>query len=392
MTATMALAYAEAENCWATWQWTDRPHPEACRLHPNVLVAVPAAMALTLPDAAEGESTGEAIDRARQGPFGTPEATVNLLDQLGDGLIPGEIVLALIDRAQRDGRKPRLRIQPSPALAQVPWPLLRVRLNADGSRRSWLAEVADVCLGVPRDVLADADPPTTGTTVVTVLDPRVPGHAADSALGSVLGRPDPADPLAELIARHGPRLVPAVTGYPDLVRRRDLDRHWLRSALGEAARFLYVGHVSAAGVELATGESSAMHLCCVDDTGRHRPLTAAALLTEPGWRFPERVALLGCGSGTDLRYPEPLGLTLAAVLRGARLVTSSIWTLPTDAALAGQPLRRLILAVDEAHDTADPVAALGRWQLERAEAWLAGGDEADSPLVWAAAATHLVDR
>ncbi|MGJ3508385.1 hypothetical protein [Enemella sp. A6] len=390
MTATMALTYAEAENCWVTWQWTDRPTPEAARLHPNVLTAVPQTMSATLPDAAPQESIAEALERAGNGPFGSPGATTHLLDQLADGLLPGEVVLALLDRAQRDGTTPRLRIQPSPALAQVPWPLLRVRLNADGSRRSWLAAIADVCLGVPRDVAADAEPPATGEQVVAVVDPRVPGYAADSALGSVLGRPDLTDPLAALISRHGPRLNPQVAQYPELVRRRDLDRTWLRSALADAARFLYVGHVSAAGVELATGESSSMHLNCVDPTGRHAPLTAADILREPGWRFPSRVALLGCGSGTDLRYPEPLGLTLAAVLRGARLVTSSIWTLPTDAALAGQPLRRLILAVDAAHDSDDPLAALGAWQLERAEAWLADGAEADSPLVWAAVATHLL--
>ena len=118
-------------------------------------------------------------------------------------------------------------------------------------------------------------------------------------------------------------------------------------------------------------------------------LRAADIIADPDLRFPARVALLGCGSGTDLRYPEPMGLSIAAVLKGARLVTSSMWTLPTDAAIEGEPLRRLTLAVDDAHEAADPVAALTAWQAERGDAWFAEGAPADSPLLWAATMTHV---
>ncbi|NLT26662.1 MAG: hypothetical protein GXX90_08465 [Microbacteriaceae bacterium] len=393
MIPTLALRYAEAESCWAAWGWTDRDRPEAARLHPRVLPALAQLRPSVLPDAgvdASGaEPIADALARARRGPLGDPAGTARLGEQLADALLPGPVVLALLDRAQQAGRRPRLRIHPSPGLARVPWPLLRVRLTADGSRRAPLLDLADLCLGAPADAVADALPPEPGEGLVAVIDPRVPGFAADSALGSVLGRPHPDDRLVALVDRHRGRLRPAVDAYPELVRRRDLDRDWLRGALAGAARLLYLGHVSVAGAELATGATSSMHLCCVDDAGRHRPLSAAELLADAGMRFPARVALLGCGSGTDLGYPEPMGLALAAVLRGAELVTAASWTLPTDAALEGEPLRRLVLAVDAAHDAADPVAALSAWQLERAEAWAAAGEPADSPLVWAAALTHV---
>lgn len=387
MTATLALSFAEATNCWAAWQWTDQPGPEAARLHPNVLAAVPAMMAGALPSASVGESPEEALSRALAGPLGHAGDTAAFVDQLADALIPSPVVLELLDRTERDGARPRLRIQPSPSLAQVPWPLLRVRLNADGSRRSLLSSIADVCLGVPQDAVRDAEPPVTGSSVVAVIDPRVPGYSASSSLGSVLGRPREDDMLAEFLVRHAGRLVPAVQTYPELVRRQDQDRAWLREALAGADRFFFLGHVSAAGVELASGASSSLHLADADDGGRHLPLSASEILADEGLRFPARVALIGCGSGTDLQYPEPMGLSLAAYLKGARLVTSAVWTLPTDALLPGEPLRRLALAVDEAHSAPDPVAALNAWQAERGEAWLDAGEGADSPLVWAAALT-----
>ncbi|MDO5677668.1 MAG: CHAT domain-containing protein [Propionibacteriaceae bacterium] len=390
MTATLALTFAEAESCWVTWQWTDRPGPEAAQLAPDVLVTVPTFFAQTLPDASVGESVAEAMERAKRGPLNNPADTALIAGQLADGLIPWPVVMELVDRAQRDGQRPRLRILPSPSLAQVPWPMLLVRLTADGSKRVMLAEIADVYLGVPGGVAQQARPTAVGDAVVMAVDPRVPGYAADSVLGSVLGRPKADDILAQLLERHAGHIAPPVGSYPELVRRTDLDRSWLRDALRDAARFLFVGHVSAAGVELATGESSALHLGCVDAQGVHAPLTAHDIMTDDDWRFPSRVALMGCGSGTDLRYPEPLGLTMAAVLAGAQLVTSAAWTLPTDAALEGEPLRRLILAVDEAHASPDPVAALNAWQVERAAAWADSGQPADSPLVWAAVHTHLV--
>lgn len=383
----MLVTYAQTDHIYLTWRWSDGGAPEAGRLHPAALTALPTLLTQALPDAQPGETTEAAIDRARSGPLGSPDGTDEFGAQLADALLPGDVVMALLARAAADGARPRVRIQACPALAQVPWPLLRVRLSADGTRRTLLSDIADVCGGIPAGAVQAAGP-TAGDSVVAVIDPRVPGHTADSPLGSVLGRPRDDDPLAALL---GPQVVPPVTSWSQLVRRRDLDREWLRSACQSARRLMYVGHVSSAGLEDATGEESSLHLTCVDGAGRHRPLLAREVAGDDWWRMPERVALIGCGSGTDLRYPEPMGWTIACAMRGARLVTSTLWTLPTDATFVGLPLRSLVLAVDAAHESPDPVSALGAWQREQHLAWQQTGDDAHSPLVWASAVTYLVE-
>lgn len=48
------------------------------------------------------------------------------------------------------------------------------------------------------------------------------------------------------------------------------------------------------------------------------------------------------------------------------------------------PLRRLILVVDEALTSSDPVRAINAWQRERAVAWFRDGRPEDGPLLWAA--------
>lgn len=384
---TMQVTFTQLDRLYVAWRWLDASTADAGRMAPQLLQLVPDTLAEHLPDAQPGETTEAAIRRALAGSFGRPETTHLAAEQLADLLLPGAITLELLARAQRDDVRPRLRIQPCPAVAAVPWPMLRVRLDAQGTRRAMLAELADVCGAVPATKVP-AEPATGGTGVAAVIDPRVPGHASTSELGSVLGRPQDDDVLAALLQRP---LIPQVQRYSELVRRVDLDRDWLRSACADAARLLYVGHVSAAGVAAATGDDAALHLACVGADGRHLPLRAADIVHDPAWRMPPRVALLGCGSGTDLRYPEPMGWTIAAVMRGASTVTSTLWSLPTDAAFDGEtPLRSLILAVDAAHASDDPVAALNAWQREQAAAWEATGADAHHPLVWAAAFTTQV--
>lgn len=155
--------------------------------------------------------------------------------------------------------------------------------------------------------------------------------------------------------------------------------------------------MSAADVELASGESSTLHLS--------EPVTAGELLRS-GWRAPRRVGLVGCGSGTDLRYPEPFGLALTAIMCGAENVAATVWTLPTEAGIAefaggdagaggmeiaggaagagGGPLSALADAIAAAHAGDDPVRDLLDWQAARARAWYADGNPADTPAVWAA--------
>jgi hypothetical protein len=237
--------------------------------------------------------------------------------------------------------------------------------------------------------------------VVAVLDPVVPGFSAASALGSVLG-PVPADsPLLPMLARLDGRLRP--TGA-ERFRRTDVGRVALGAALDGAGRLLYVGHVTASTHAL----DARMHLSDGADApgttaliGAHRPYTAAEIaLGGPGLaplRAPNRVALVACDSGSDLRFAEPAGLVAAFTHRGAEFVTATRWTLPTEAGLrhlvpalrdrAEGVLAEAVVAVDAAHDTPDPVAALASWQRAQRRRWTSTGDPRHSPLIWAAFAT-----
>lgn len=72
---------------------------------------------------------------------------------------------------------------------------------------------------------------------------------------------------------------------------------------------------------------------------------------------------------------------------GAELVTATRWVLPTSFAfhrLAGlsesvRPLSEAVVAVDSAHEHADPVHRLGRWQQEQLDRWRAAGRIEHSP-------------
>lgn len=384
----MLLTYAQTDTVYLTWRWTDGGPVGAARLHPDVLASVPTLLAATLPDSQPGEGAADAIARASSRWLGSPSGSDQLGDQLADALFPPEVAMLLLGRTPIDGPRPRLVVTPCPALAQVPWALLRVRLTGDGQQRAPLPTIATICGGVPQAVLTAARPGASGSSTVAVLDPRIPGQPANGPLGSVLGRPSADDPLAALLR---PGVVPEAASYPELVRRSDLDRDWLRAACAGADRLLFVGHVSGAGLNDATGENSSLHLCCRDETGTHRPLHAVDVATDETWRMPGRVALIGCASGADFRHTEPLGWALASVLAGARIVTAALWTLPTDAALPGQPFRRLVLAVDDAHRSDDPAATLGDWQAEQAHAWRETGDTTHSPLLWASLMTWTAD-
>jgi hypothetical protein len=134
----------------------------------------------------------------------------------------------------------------------------------------------------------------------------------------------------------------------------------------------------------------------------HRPLTAADIVLghRPGipapWRMPNRVALIACESGGEARFAEPVGLVAAALHTGAEYVTATRWTLPTDAGLRAfgptansetTALPGAIIAVNTAHESADPVASLNHWQREKAVRWEAEGRLEDSPIIWAAFGT-----
>ncbi|MGP4114833.1 CHAT domain-containing protein [Streptomyces sp. 4N509B] len=411
---TALLRFADAGHLFATWRWTDDlASPGAAVTEPGVVADAVAELAAALP------SPENPVAALTGGAFASYDAELALGRHLTRALLPPGLAMQL-DELHGRGVRPRLRIQPSPSVAQVPWELL-----ATDPEDIRLVEIADLSVLAPASVVHAAGRTPSdwhadrALPVVAVLDPRVPGFRADSRLGSVLGRMTPEAPLARRVAEHARlrRLRPTLDAEtsdgsdaetPDgsdaalaAFRRTDLDRDWLAAALDAgASRLLYVGHVTAAAPESGESEHAQLHLACPAEAAgfapplrAHRPLSAKDLLLgTPGpagrWRFPSRVALVACESGGELRFGEALGLATAMVHGGAELVTATRWPLPTDHAFpTGRPLQDAICAIDAAHDADDPVAALCAWQRGRLAAWREHRTVDHSPVLWSAFAT-----
>ncbi|RRR95874.1 CHAT domain-containing protein [Glycomyces terrestris] len=352
------------------------------------------ALAQALPTPLPGETVEQALERALRGPLVDREREAGLATALASALIPHRLAQELNAHLEA-GRHPHVRIQPSLSTAQVPWEALRVD---EGER---FVTSADLSVLPPATVRNAPERRRSAWRpdgpVVAVLDPRVPGAGRD--LGSVLGEVPADSPLRTMVDGLGPRLAPP--GPP--FRRADIDRDRLEPLLADASRLLYVGHVTTA----KHGLDARLHLSCgPGTTGRaavvhgHRPLTAADVLlghrpdAPAAWTMPNRVALIACESGGEVRFAEPVGLVAAALHTGARYVTATRWTLPTDEGLrrfAAAPtpplLPEAVAAVNAAHDAPDPVAALNAWQRAKAAAWEAEGRPEDGPVIWAAFAT-----
>ena len=372
---TVQLKLVDAGDLYFSWRWEHDPTaPRAQVVHRELVQGVLDEWAAAVPSPLPGEDVGQALRRSlTHGPLVDHARELDLSTRLSRALLPGPLA-AELNEWLTQGVRPHLRIQPSPSTALVPWEALRVD---DGERAVHNLDISVL----PPATVANAEdrrvsPFDPHGTVVEVLDPRVPGFADDSGLGSVLGG----------------------------TRRDDIDRDHLEKALATAARLLYVGHVTTGG----HGLDARLHLSCTADTtgraapiGAHRPLTAADLVLghRPGpvrpWRFPARVALVACESGGDVRFAEPSGLVTAMVHCGAEHVTATRWTLPTDEGLRrlvpGFPdahvLEPTVAAVDQAHRAPNPVTAVNDWQRAAATKWESTGDLTCSPLVWAAFST-----
>ncbi|MEU0788492.1 hypothetical protein ABZ342_00405 [Amycolatopsis sp. NPDC005961] len=396
---TFLLRYADAGHTYLTWRTTG----DLDDVHTHPVDAALVATAREYLDAAsptphEGESVPDAVGRALSAFAGEQR----LARVLGLNLLPADLV-ARLREAAAGGRRPLLRVQPSPSLAAVPWALLALpdrrpdRVLEPGEESSCfdgderVLDVADVSLlapvGIPRRPPAPPGPP------VYLLDPRIPGQSAFGELGSVLGKQDPASPLIRhLDARIAEGAVrPAAARGLDLVRRTDTDRRLLARLLaGPCSRLVYAGHVSRVRDE--HGAQTALHLSCAADLpgtaepiGAHRPFTAADLALSEVDAMPARVALIGCASASDFGLPEPFGVLLAAVAAGARLVAATLWALPTSAAVPGaDPMAELVIAVDTALAGDDPVGELCAWQRTRLARWRERAEPARSPVFWAA--------
>ncbi|MEV6643217.1 hypothetical protein [Amycolatopsis sp. NPDC051371] len=396
---TFLLRYADAGHTYLTWRTTG----DLDTVHTHPVDAALVATAREYLDAAsptpqEGESVSDAVRRALKA-FADEQRLARIL---GLNLLPADLVARLRESAA-GGRRPLLRVQPSPNLAAVPWGLLALpdrrpdRVLEPGAEGSCFdgderaLDVADVSLlapvGIPRRTPAPPGPP------IYLLDPRIPGQSAFGELGSVLGKQDPASPLIRhLDARlaDGP-VRPAAARGLDLVRRTDTDRRLLARLLAEpCSRLVFVGHVSRVRDE--HGAQTALHLSCAADLpgtaepiGAHRPFTAADLALSEVAAMPARVALIGCASASDFGLAEPFGVLLATVAAGARLVAATVWALPTSAAVPGaDPMAELVIAVDTALAGDDPVAELCAWQRTRLARWRERAEPARSPVFWAA--------
>ncbi|WP_410638555.1 hypothetical protein [Amycolatopsis sp. lyj-346] len=399
---TFLLRYADAGHTYLSWRTTG--DLDTVHTHPVDAALVATArefLADASPTPREGESVAGAVQRSLAA-FGTLDGERRLARILALNLLPADLVARLREAAD-GGRRPLLRVQPSPSLAAVPWGLLALPDRRpdhalepgaestcfDGDDR--VLDIADVSLlapaGIPRRPPAPDGPP------VYFLDPRIPGQSAFGELGSVLGKQDAASPLirhldARLAA--GP-VRPAAARGLDLVRRTDTDRRLLARLLAEpCSRLVFAGHVSRVRDE--HGAQTALHLSCpaelpgtAEPIGAHRPFTAADLALSEVDTMPARVALIGCASAGDFGLPEPFGVLLAAVAAGARLVAATVWALPTSAAVPGaDPMAELLIAVDTALDGDDPVTELCAWQRTRLARWRERPEPARSPVFWAA--------
>ena len=354
--------------------------------------AVRARLGAALPDPLPGETTRGALERAlTAGAFATPEAEQELADLLGAQLIPAagwELIAATAPAT--------LFVAPTAGLAQVPWTAL-AQPDVAGQR---LVDLADILLAAPPNI---ANAPRTPANwaqrrtnaALLILDPRVPGQRPDSALGSVLGRPDPDGRLTRHFAQRRAQrdVLPQVDSTVELFRSTAADRRWFAGQLATApSRLLFVGHATAADGEVGHADRAALHLADAD------PLTAADLMTAQ-LPIPPRAALLACSSGGDYRFDEATGLVAALILGGAVLVTATLWSLPTAAGYcqfvstateSADPMADVVIAVDCAHEADDAGRAVNTWQRTQLTRWR-DGDRAASPLYWAALATFAVD-
>lgn len=411
---TVLVRMADAGDLYMSWRWVGGIAPRGASMLPAAAIdEAVRLLAAALPNPNDPAGLEYALTR---GAFATPDAEYTLAQRLSRALLPSGLAEQLA-ALHHDGVRPHIRLQPSPRVAQVPWEIIA---PAPTLR---LIDIADISLLAPAGLvhapgrLARSWEHDRDLPVVAVLDPRIPGFRADSALGSVLGRMSESTPLTERVAEYAARgrIVPPVTVPSEIFRRTDVDRDWLGETLRRgAARLIYVGHVTAAAPESGRSENAELHLACTADTvgfaeptRTHRPLSAKDLLLGTHtlgvppragselWPMPSRVALIACESGGDLRFSEALGLTAAMINGGAELVTASRWPLPTDLAfqrIAGappdsRPLQDTICAIDAAHELPTPITALADWQRARSAHWRDNGAIEYSPILWSAFAT-----
>lgn len=392
------LRAADVGATYLSWTWMTEPFtPDARRLDTAALVSILAELDDALPAPRDGEDPEAAVLRVlRAGALTDRDREAHLARRLADALLPREL-LARIRRYVADGTHIRIRLTPSPRLARVPWEIL---MTDDGRR---LVELAEICYDPPvtvhvrRSIQPVPWQQVRDRPALFVIDPLLaPTTPASQVLSDNSDRLPFVQRLNELRDTGGAlwedeEAVAAING--------GVTRGNLSSGLQiERSRMFYFGHV-----ESEPEEPGSAALLLSDESA---PLSARDLLlgtvspAEPGvgtpgyqlWKMPPRVAVIGCEGGADYRAIETFGLVIAMVDAGAELVSTTRWTMPTDAAFRAaypelsadvRPTTALALEVDRAHTTDDPVAELNRWQCIQLDEWRRHGRIAESPLVWA---------
>ncbi len=327
------------------------------------------------------------VANAAGGPLARATLEQRMAGRLGKLLLPKELTDRLrSEKCRTVAPNVLIQVMPSQSCAQVPWEILRTG-NPDypDERLIELGDVVTMATLLARDGNADRRHPSwadrSGKPVL-VIDPKL-------GPGLQVLKDEHIEGWRERIGRDA---------RPFLGARNSTTAQDLTAALlvePRPSRLLFVGHVKSgrAPWEIA--------LLLAGDEGGDRPHTAfEVLLLEDAndsalgaptsdSPVPPRVALVACESGPDLAFKEPFGLVTAYLEHGAELVTATRWTMLTDQAFElmgaeSSPFNDLALAVDNAHETEDPVRELCAWQRGRLHAWRMSGDIGDSPLTWAA--------
>lgn len=415
----------DSGSTYMYWRWMDDPDNPRIAVLPRETIERAGdlvAQALLDPLADEVGDEEAPVRRAlTEGSFSSKELEQAWSTELASLVLPDGLAKEIVARTA-DGTEVILRILPSPALARVPWEILPL---PSGQR---LLELVTIRLDAPAVVNSNRgknpEPWETAQERAT-LYLLEPPHSANINIDRYVIQADGAIALNNNSVNVPAHTPIDRTAFGQLLRG---EPHPLARVFGlnmneKPGRLLYYGHADSqpnepgsAAIHLTDGP--AMFGSAQDDEG-HRAFTALDLLQgtsnadvhyhpevsiypHPGqafgheiWPMPPRVALIACESGADHRALETFGMIMAMLNAGAEIVTTTRWTLATDYALEkvhglkATATTDLVLVVDRAHATQDPVKAIRAWQLEKLHAWMSDGKIEDTPLIWASLTTHV---
>lgn len=354
-------------------------------------------------------AVAESLERAWSGPLVDHEANTRLCQDLGSLLLPA-VLREYLTAARNDttGSATTVVVAPAPQLGLVPWDLLTVhddvRLLERAAVRGGIspATVADLALPAAPD-----EPDRPG---LLVIDPARRGRHDDPVPLYPDGLPDAWTTTDR--SRRGDVINSARPAPADSAG--GCTRAELATLLGTGrwGRFVFHGHVATVDALSPTAAALVLADDAHPDPPVHTPdgraleeprathrLSARVWLHRPGqWPMPRRVGIVAC-QADDAGYVEQTGLTLAALNAGARIVTTTRWTLPGDASARpdppdARPTTAVALAVDDALCAPDPVTALRTWQLDQLRAWRAAPTPSArrtcAPLLWASLVTYAL--